>query len=126
MPWSLSTQTRAFLKEENKVAQNEKWKKKLIWVFVFQKYGKFWSISLGYFIKHKPLISEEYTFLPSKRPGTQSGSGNRPLANVKIKEVLPHPDEPATVKKAQSEFLWLNRGWESEIDALWIIDWLIF
>ena len=43
--------------------------------------------------------------LPSKRPGTQSGSGNRPLANVKIKEVLPHPDEPATVKKAQSEFL---------------------
>ena len=43
--------------------------------------------------------------LPSKRPGTQSGSGNRPLANVKIKEVLPHPDEPATVKKEQSEFL---------------------
>ena len=36
--------------------------------------------------------------LPSKRPGTQSGSGNRPLANVKIKEVLPHPDEPATEK----------------------------
>ena len=63
--------------------------------------------------------------LPSKRPGTQSGSGNRPLANVKIKEVLPHPDEPATVKKAQSEFLWLNKEWESKIDALWIIDWLI-
>ena len=27
-------------------------------VFVFQKYGKFWSISLGHFIKHKLPISE--------------------------------------------------------------------
>ena len=31
-----------------------------MWVFVFQKYGKFWSISLEHFIKHKPLISEEW------------------------------------------------------------------
>ena len=42
--------------------------------------------------------------LPSKRPGTQSGSGNRPLANVKIKEVLPHPDEPATEKRQNQNF----------------------
>ena len=28
-------------------------------VFIFQKYGKFWSILLGHFIKHKHLISEE-------------------------------------------------------------------
>ena len=47
-PWSMST--------KNKVAQNEKWKKQL-WVFVCIKYG----ISLGHFIKHKPLISEECT-----------------------------------------------------------------
>ena len=33
--------------------------KKSTWVFVFQKYGKFRSVSLGHFIKHKPLISEE-------------------------------------------------------------------
>ena len=32
--------------------------KELHTVFVFQKYGKFWSISLGHSIKHKPLISE--------------------------------------------------------------------
>ena len=31
------------------------------WAFVFQKFGNCWSISLGHFIKHKPLISEEYT-----------------------------------------------------------------
>ena len=31
---------------KNKVAQNEKWKKNT-WVFVFQKYGKFWSILLA-------------------------------------------------------------------------------
>ena len=37
---------------------NEKWNKQLS-VFVFIKCGKFWSISLGHFIKHKPLISEE-------------------------------------------------------------------
>ena len=34
--------------------------KKTMWVFIFQKYGKFWSVSLEYFIKHKPLISEEW------------------------------------------------------------------
>ena len=26
------------------------------WVFLFLKYGKFWSISLEHFIKHKPLV----------------------------------------------------------------------
>ena len=41
-----------------------KWKmKKTMGVFVFQKYGKFWSVLLGYFIKHKPLISEAWTNL---------------------------------------------------------------
>ena len=40
-----------------------KWKtKKTTWVFVFQKSGKFWSISLGHFIKHKPHISEEWHY----------------------------------------------------------------
>ena len=38
--------------------------KKPIWVFLlyklFQKYSKFWTISLDNFIKHKPLISEEW------------------------------------------------------------------
>ena len=39
-----------------------KWKtKKTTWVSVFQKYGKLWNISLGHFIKHKLLISEECT-----------------------------------------------------------------
>ena len=39
-----------------------KWKKQL-WVFVYMKYGKFWSILVGHFIKHKPLKSEEWHFL---------------------------------------------------------------
>ena len=43
-----------------KVARDEKGKKKNTWVFVFQKYGKLWIISIGHFIKHKPLISEEW------------------------------------------------------------------
>ena len=45
-------------------------KKKTTWLFVFQKYGKFWSVLLGHFIKHtfvclckhtkvKLIISEE-------------------------------------------------------------------
>ena len=34
-------------------------KKNIIWNFLFQKNGNFWSILLGHFIKHKPLISEE-------------------------------------------------------------------
>ena len=36
---------------KSKVAQNEK--QNPIWVFLFQKYGKFWSVSLELFIKHK-------------------------------------------------------------------------
>ena len=35
-------------------------KNKTTQVCVFQKYGKFWSFSLGHFIKRKPLISEEW------------------------------------------------------------------
>ena len=34
-----------------------KWKKQL-WLFLYIKYGKFGSVSLGHFIKHKTLISE--------------------------------------------------------------------
>ena len=34
-------------------------KEKTMLSFVFQMYGKFWSILLGHFIKHKSLISEE-------------------------------------------------------------------
>ena len=34
--------------------------KKQLWVFVFIKYGKFWSDSLEHYIEHKPLISEEW------------------------------------------------------------------
>ena len=30
-----------------------------MWVFIFQKYGKFSSVLLEHFIKHKPLFSEE-------------------------------------------------------------------
>ena len=33
---------------------------------------------------------------PSKRPGNHSGSGKSPLDNVKIKELLPQPLDPAT------------------------------
>ena len=41
-----------------------KWKiKKTTWVFLFQKYGKFWSILLEHFTEHKPLISEEWSFI---------------------------------------------------------------
>ena len=48
-----------FIRGKNKVVWNEKQKKQL-WGFVYIKYGKFWSISLELFIKHKPLLSEEW------------------------------------------------------------------
>ena len=35
-------------------------RKKQLWVFVYIKYGKFWSNFLELFIKHKPLFSEEW------------------------------------------------------------------
>lgn len=44
---------------KNKVVRNERWQRQL-WVFIFKKYGKFWSVSLGHFIKHKLLFSEEW------------------------------------------------------------------
>ena len=37
-----------------------KWKtKKSIWIFLYIKYRKFWSVSLEHFIERKPLIYEE-------------------------------------------------------------------
>ena len=50
MPWSTYVKT---------VVRTERWKK--LWVFIFQKYGKFGSVSLGHFIKLKPLISEQWS-----------------------------------------------------------------
>ena len=44
-----------------------KWKtRKTTWVFLIQKYGKFWNILLGHFIKHKPLIvlKSSYGIIP--------------------------------------------------------------
>ena len=44
MSWSM-LKTRAFIREKYNVTRHEKWKKQL-WVFVYMKYGKFWSVSL--------------------------------------------------------------------------------
>ena len=49
----------AYIREKNKVVRNEKQKNQLC-VFIYIKYGKFWSISLQLFIKQKHLFSEEY------------------------------------------------------------------
>ena len=61
MPWSMSTWTWHSLGKKIKyIALNENWKK-TIRIFVFQKYGKFWRVLLGHFIKHdKPQICEEW------------------------------------------------------------------
>ena len=56
---------RALIRGKSKVAWNEKWKKQIL-VFVYMNYGKFWSVSQGHFIKHKPLFSEEWAFLLKK------------------------------------------------------------
>ena len=55
MPWFMSLK---LLRECIKAAWNEKGKKKFA-AFVFQKYGKIWSVSLEHFIKDKPFISKE-------------------------------------------------------------------
>ena len=44
---------------KNKVAGIEKWEKQLL-VFVYIKYGKFWSVSLKQKVEHKTLISEQW------------------------------------------------------------------
>ena len=58
MTWSMSTRPDHSLGKEIKLYKMKN--KKNTWVFVFQKYGKFWSMSLDHFIKHKTLISEEW------------------------------------------------------------------
>ena len=45
------------LREKIKVAQIGNWNTR---VFIFQKYGKFWSISLELFVEHKPSNCEEW------------------------------------------------------------------
>ena len=49
-------------------------KKNSKWVFIFQKYDKFWSISLGHFIKHKLLISEECNITNTHYTTTKVGN----------------------------------------------------
>ena len=36
--------------------------KKTTWVFLFQKYGKFWSVSVEFFVEHKPWNCEEWSW----------------------------------------------------------------
>ena len=43
--------------------------------YTYIKYGKFWSISLGHFIKHKLLIFEECTHKASNLPCNWINSG---------------------------------------------------
>ena len=40
--------------------KSTKWKSNNIVVFVFPKYDKFWSNSLDYFNKHKPVFSDQW------------------------------------------------------------------
>ena len=35
--------------------------KKIIWVFLYIKYSKFWSVLLEHFVERKPPISKEWT-----------------------------------------------------------------
>ena len=45
---------------KSKLAINAKGKKKIYyWVFLFQKYGKFWRVSLELFVEHEPWNCEE-------------------------------------------------------------------
>ena len=60
MPWSRLTYTRAFI-IYYRWAGNEKWKILVsVVIFLFLKNGKFRSISLSHFLKHKHIISEEW------------------------------------------------------------------
>ena len=61
-----------------------KMKKKTMWVFVFQKYGKFRNVSLEHFIKHKPLISEECRLRQLVRA----------VPSIKSKEIGHKKDQP--------------------------------
>ena len=50
-----------------KIIKKHQMKKKTAWVFVFQKYGKFCSISLDNFLQKNPHISEELQHKNQKR-----------------------------------------------------------
>ena len=44
-----------------KILRCLKWKKTSLGFLILKKWGKFWSISVVNFIKHEPLISEEWS-----------------------------------------------------------------
>ena len=52
-------------RDDQGIHYGEEMKDKVFGVFVFQKYFKFWSVSLSHFIKHEPpsLISEYVVYL---------------------------------------------------------------
>ena len=47
--------------KKSKVARNAKREKNNLGFLIFQKFGQVWNISLDNFIKHNPLISDEWT-----------------------------------------------------------------
>ena len=61
-------------------------KQKTTRVFVFQKYGKFCSILMEHFIKHKPLISEECS-MPKHKIGLQAGVEEMLTCNKNKKKI---------------------------------------
>ena len=63
---------------KNEIAGNETWKKQL-WVFVYIKYGKCWSLLLELFINHKPLFSEEWSLV---NIFTEDDSDPAPCSNL--------------------------------------------
>ena len=72
--------------------------KKTTWVFIFQKYGKFWSILLGRFINHKA----HYFWRVQHKPLTQEVFG-------KLEQILgKHKDQKIqfaeSLKKSPNAF----------------------
>ena len=79
--WRHSPDPGHSLWEEKKVARNEK-RKKQLWVFVYIKYGKFWSILLELFVEHKLWNWEECITLLAEMKST---SNNYPKRTIKAR-----------------------------------------
>ena len=96
------------LGKTNKVARNENWKKQL-WVFVYIKYGKFWSVSPGHFIKHKPLISEECNISAYGHQWTIFKMAENDAGNLLVVILDTNPCQPSFLGKDPAKFTqWIN------------------
>ena len=86
--------------------------KNTTWVIIFQNHDKFWIITLGNYIKHKPLISEEWILSWAEKGTCTSHALKKGVRYTKLCIITPTPSF-FQIK----EWHLFKKGWGSTVQS---------